>query len=195
MCLCGLPYANRAAILVADRQAMQLYISGLHSGLNPLPGVGICRSVRSAYPEAEIIGVDYSADSSGLHWPEFNRVIVPGSFDSMDFDQYADWILKRLDEGAYWISGLDLEIALLQNSLKGHPNFLGPSTACLEQIAKPAAHAGSKLGFNIPNSIPLSASDGNYVFDIGSAMCCGPLAATSESSAAGAPERCAVSYM
>jgi len=31
---------------------MQIYISGLYSGTNPQPGIGLARSLRAAYPEA-----------------------------------------------------------------------------------------------------------------------------------------------
>jgi hypothetical protein len=33
---------------------MKIYISGLYSGTNPQPGVGIARSLRMAYPEATL---------------------------------------------------------------------------------------------------------------------------------------------
>jgi diaminopimelate decarboxylase len=38
---------------------MKIYISGLYSGTNPQPGVGIARSIRTAYPKAKLIGVEY----------------------------------------------------------------------------------------------------------------------------------------
>ena len=37
---------------------MKIYISGLYCGTNPQPGVGIARSIRAAYPDATIVGVE-----------------------------------------------------------------------------------------------------------------------------------------
>ena len=35
-----------------------IYVSGLYSGTNPQPGVGIARSLRQGYPGAKLIGVE-----------------------------------------------------------------------------------------------------------------------------------------
>src|SRR3712207_8231713 len=40
------------------------------------PGVGLARSLRAAYPEATLIGVEYSNRSSGLHWSDFDELLL-----------------------------------------------------------------------------------------------------------------------
>jgi hypothetical protein len=52
---------------------MKIYVSGLYSGGNPQPGVGIARSLREGYPDAILVGVEYSNRSSGIHWPGSGR--------------------------------------------------------------------------------------------------------------------------
>ena len=39
---------------------LTIYVSGLYSGSNPQPGVGIARSLRQGYPDAEIVGDEYT---------------------------------------------------------------------------------------------------------------------------------------
>ncbi len=39
-------------------EVMKIYISGLYSGTNPQPGIGIARSLRAAYPGATLVGVE-----------------------------------------------------------------------------------------------------------------------------------------
>ena len=63
---------------------MRIYISGLYSGTNPQPGVGIARSLRAAYPQAELIGVEYSNRCSGIHWQDFNEIWLQRPWDELN---------------------------------------------------------------------------------------------------------------
>jgi len=56
----------------------KIVISGMHSGTNPSPGLGIARSLRLAGITRQIVGLDYSPESSGLHAPVLDsRVVLP----------------------------------------------------------------------------------------------------------------------
>ena len=136
---------------------MAVLVSGLHSGPNPSPGVGTARSLRAAFPDLELVGVDYSLSSSGLHWPELDDVWVAPSWSDLDLSAYADEIAGRLGNDSIWLSGLDLETIWLSSQGIGSGQVLVPSVAALRSIKKPAAAVAEALGLASPPSLPLSA--------------------------------------
>jgi hypothetical protein len=71
---------------------MRIFISGLYSGTNPQPGVGIARSLRAAYPTATLFGVEYSNRCSGIHWQDFDHIWLQPPWEHIDFNVYADRI-------------------------------------------------------------------------------------------------------
>jgi diaminopimelate decarboxylase len=124
---------------------MKIYISGLYSGTNPQPGIGIARSVRLGYPDAEIIGVEYSNRCSGIHWKDFDQISLQRPWEEINLDVHAREIEKVLDAGGLWISSIDLEIMWLGEVFpNGHPNLLTPPRSAFDLVAKPAipAHEG-----------------------------------------------------
>jgi diaminopimelate decarboxylase len=124
---------------------MKIYISGLYSGTNPQPGVGIARSLRQAYPQADLIGVEYSNRCSGIHWHDFNDIWLQRPWEEINLQVHGNEIRKVLDSGAVWISSIDLEIIWLAEIFPdGHPNLLVPPLAAISQVAKPGipAHEG-----------------------------------------------------
>jgi diaminopimelate decarboxylase len=130
---------------------MDIYISGLYSGTNPQPGIGIARSLREAYPEANLVGVEYSNRSSGIHWPDFDKIWLQRPWEELNLNAYAEDIKGILDAGALWISSVDLEIMWLASIFpEGHPNLLTPSASALRQISKPAVTAHQGLPVSIP---------------------------------------------
>ncbi|HVG04701.1 MAG TPA: hypothetical protein VM937_07130 [Burkholderiaceae bacterium] len=130
---------------------MQVYISGLYSGTNPQPGIGLARSLRAAYPDAKLIGVEYSSRSSGLHFSDFDDLLLHRPWDELDLDTYARTIKELLDAGAYWLSGVDLEIMWLASVFpEGHPNLLSPPRTAIRRMAKPAVEAHRGLPVKIP---------------------------------------------
>ena len=136
---------------------MAVLLSGLHSGPNPSPGVGTARSLRAAYPDLELVGVDYSLGSSGLHWPEFDDVWVAPSWSELDLTAFADEIAARVADGSIWLSGLDLETIWLSSRGVSPREVLVPSVAALRSVKKPAAAAAKALGLHSPPTLPLSA--------------------------------------
>ncbi|HVG35285.1 MAG TPA: ATP-grasp domain-containing protein [Pyrinomonadaceae bacterium] len=139
---------------------MRIYISGLYSGTNPQPGLGISRSLRQAYANATLIGVEYSNRCSGIHWPDFDELWLQRSWEELNLETYAAQIKEVLDSGAVWISGVDLEIMWLASVFPdGHKNLLTAPSTAIKKIAKPAVEAHKGLPVRIPVFISTERSD------------------------------------
>ena len=139
---------------------MKIYISGLYSGTNPQPGVGVARSLRAGYPDATLIGAEYSNRCSGIHWSELDDIWLQRPWEEMDLDAYGIQVKNLLEDGALWISGVDLEIMWLASIFPdGHPNLLTPPAPALEKIRKPAVTAHRGLPVQIPEFISTEKSD------------------------------------
>ncbi|MDM7923339.1 MAG: hypothetical protein QUS14_13665 [Pyrinomonadaceae bacterium] len=130
---------------------LTIFISGLYSGPNPQPGVGIARSLRQGFPDAKLVGVEYSNRCSGIHWIDLDDVWLQRPWSELDLDLHACDIKQRLDDGAVWISSIDLEIVWLADVFPdGHPNLLVPSRGSLSMVRKPAITAHKGLPVKIP---------------------------------------------
>ena len=139
---------------------MKIYISGLYSGTNPQPGVGIARSLRTAYPDATLVGVEYSNRCSGIHWQDFDDIWLQRPWNELNLDAHAREIKRVLDAGAFFISANDLEIMWLASIFpEGHPNLLTPPAEGLNKVAKPAIPAHEKLPVKIPPFVTTEISD------------------------------------
>ncbi|HEX8772846.1 MAG TPA: ATP-grasp domain-containing protein [Pyrinomonadaceae bacterium] len=139
---------------------MKIYISGLYSGTNPQPGVGIARSLRAAYPNATLIGVEYSNRCSGIHWPDIDELWLQRPWEEINMESYATEIKEALDSGALWISGFDLELMWLATVFPdGHKNLLTPQAAALRQMGKPAIEGHKGLPVRIPTFISTEHSN------------------------------------
>ena len=139
---------------------MKIYISGLYSGTNPQPGIGIARSLRAAYPNAELIGMEYSNRCSGIHWPDLDDVWLHRPWNELDLDRHAAAIKERLDAGALLIACNDLEVMWLAEVFPdGHPNLLTPPAEGLRQVSKPAVSAHEGLPVRIPTFVTTELSD------------------------------------
>jgi len=139
---------------------MRIYISGLYSGTNPQPGVGLARSLRAAYPHATLVGVEYSNRSSGIHWPDLDELWLQRPWEELDLDEYAAQVRRVLDSGALWLSGIDLEIMWLASVFpESHRNLLAPPHKALRKIAKPEVEAHKGLPVRIPTYISTEHSD------------------------------------
>jgi diaminopimelate decarboxylase len=139
---------------------MRIYVSGLYSGGNPQPGVGIVRSLRLGFPDATLVGVEYTNRVSGIHWQELDDLWIQRPWDELELDLYAERVRELLDGGALWISGSDLEAMWLASSFPGgHPNLLAPPADALKPIAKPAVEAHHGLPVKIPTFVSSDLSD------------------------------------
>ncbi|MBT9141918.1 MAG: Diaminopimelate decarboxylase [Syntrophomonadaceae bacterium] len=138
---------------------MRVYISGVHSGPNPSPGLGLARSLRAAYPDMHLVAVDYSIRSSGLHDPHFDDIWLQCPWDQLNLELYSKQIQEVLDSGALWLSGLDLEILWLAHVLGEHPNLLIPPASALSMTAKPEIPAHTWLPMKIPAHISVTSPE------------------------------------
>lgn len=139
---------------------MKIYISGLYSGTNPQPGVGITRSLRQAYPQAELIGVEYSNRCSGIHWQDFDDIWLQRPWDEINLTVHGNEIRKVLDSGALWISSIDLEIMWLAEVFPdGHPNLLAPPMQAFALVSKPAIPGHEGLPVKIAPYVGTEISD------------------------------------
>ena len=139
---------------------MKIYISGLYSGTSPQPGIGLARSLRIAYPDATLIGVEYSPRSSGIHWPGFDELWLQRPWEELDLESYGEVVRELLEEGALWISGTDLEALWLASVFpEGHANLLSPPAAALQRTAKPGVEAHIGLPLRIPTFLSTDHSD------------------------------------
>ena len=139
---------------------MKIYISGLYSGTNPQPGIGIARSLRAAYPDATLVGVEYSNRCSGIHWQDFDDIWLQRPWDELNLDSHAREIERVLDSGALWISSIDLEILWFADVFpNGHSNLLTPPAEALKQVAKPEISAAKSLPVKIPPFVSTEISD------------------------------------
>ncbi|MFL6468458.1 MAG: hypothetical protein ACJ72Z_10925 [Pyrinomonadaceae bacterium] len=137
-----------------------IYVSGLYSGTNPQPGVGVARSLRLGFPGARLVGVEYSNRCSGIHWNDFDEIWLQRPWTELDLDMHAREIETRLDDGAVWISSIDLEIAWLGEIFpNGHPRLLTPCTTAQERVSKPAISGHEGLPVQIPEFVSTELSD------------------------------------
>ncbi len=139
---------------------MKIYISGLYSGTNPQPGIGIARSLRQAYPQARLVGVEYSNRCSGIHWHDFDEIWLQRPWEELNLKSHGKEIEKILEAGGLWISANDLEVIWLASVFPdGHANLLTPSSDALSQVSKPAITAHKLLPVGIPVYVTNELSD------------------------------------
>lgn len=139
---------------------MNIYISGLYSGTNPQPGLGMVRSLRQAFPSAQIIGLEYSNRCSGIHWHELDEIRLQRPWHELNLELHAATMQQLLDEGHYYISGNDLEILWLSTAFpQGHPCLLTPPADALRLVRKPAVAAFQELPVQIPPYISTRLPD------------------------------------
>ncbi|MDP9349123.1 MAG: hypothetical protein M3P24_08285, partial [Gemmatimonadota bacterium] len=135
------------------------YLSGVHSGPNPSPGLSIARSLRDAFPHARLVAVDYSVESSGLHSDVFDDVWVQRPWKEMRLPVYQAAVQEVLDGGAFWFPGQDLEVQWLTESLRDRSRAFVPSVEALRRVAKPDIQAARNLPFCIPDFVSVDRSD------------------------------------
>ena len=135
------------------------YVSGVHSGPNPSPGLGVARSLRDAFPHARLVAVDYSVESSGLHADVFDDVWVQRPWKEMRLPVYQAAIQEVLDGGAFWFPGQDLEVEWLARSLSDPSRAFIPPLESLHRVAKPGIEAARALPFIVPDFVAVDRSD------------------------------------
>lgn len=137
---------------------LRIFISGVHSGPNPSPGVGTARCLRAVFPNACLVAVDYSARSGGLLWNDFTECIVRPPWHAIDPAEHVAFVAGVLASGAIWLSGLDLELRLLARHFRNRSNLPCPSLAALKIASKPPGGIGKRLGLTLPPFFSVGSS-------------------------------------
>jgi hypothetical protein len=137
---------------------MHIYISGVHGGINPSPGIGVARSRRAAYPHARLAAVDYSPQSSGLFWTDFDECVIRPPWHAIDLKAHVAYVESRLSRGAIWISGLDLEIQLLASRIRTRSRLPLPPPSAIKMAGKPPFDLAAPLRLSIPPALPVGSS-------------------------------------
>lgn len=128
-------------------------LSGMHSGTNPSPGLGIARSLRMAKVPHRLIGLDYSPDSSGLHSSILDdRVLMP-TWDEIEIDTWARQLEELVSPFNEFVSSLDLEVRLIAKLVHDPGRFLSPDNAALVQVLKPPRAVADALGLRTAASL------------------------------------------
>jgi diaminopimelate decarboxylase len=112
------------------------------------------------YPHATLIGVEYSNRCSGIHWHDFDDIWLQRPWEELNLKSHAKDIVRVLDNGALWISSIDLEIMWLASIMPdGHPNLLTPPDRALREVSKPYIQAHRGLPLEIPTFVTTDLSD------------------------------------
>lgn len=122
-----------------------ILVSGLHSGPNPSPGLGVIRSL-AAVGITELHALDYSADSSGLYSDLVTSTTVFPAWPELDPDSWTrevDQLTERLGVTAY-IPCLDLEVRMLA----GRPHGPGLTPPDVGAVTKPPVRLAAELGLS-----------------------------------------------
>ncbi|GAB1340386.1 hypothetical protein ACE1SV_69760 [Streptomyces sp. E-15] len=126
-------------------------VSGMHSGPNPSPGLGIARSLKLADPGVRVIGLDYSTASSGLHTTLLDDVLLLPGWDEMDTETWTEQMADLVAApDSFLVPTLDLEVRVLAEYLGVHERVLAPNKRALDTVAKPPVAVADALGLRLP---------------------------------------------
>ncbi len=128
-----------------------LYCSGVAGGFVLSPGLAVARSLREAFADLRIVGVADTPHSGSLHDPAFDEVWVREP--AHDEAAHTAAILERLDAGAWWICGSELQARRLARAAGSHERLLSPSTDALSRFDAPAGDLARRLGVGCPPAI------------------------------------------
>lgn len=127
-------------------------VSGMHSEMNPSPGVGISRSLHAAWPDLIVFGLDYSTRSTGLNLPELAGAFVMPPLGSVDLETAGNTLVELAEQhDAVFISGLDLESRILASV--NPERMVVPPVEAFDLIRKDSLeHLADALGVQAPKT-------------------------------------------
>lgn len=130
---------------------VRIFLSGIHSDPDPSAGIGVARSIRLVFPNASLVGVDYSPLSTGIHSGLFDDIWIHRPWNELDLVQHAEHIARLVeDQHTYWLSNLDVEVQWISQAIARHRRLLVPTGSAAIQSRKPAADAARRLGMKVP---------------------------------------------
>lgn len=128
-------------------------VSGMHSGPNPSPGLGIARSLKLVDADMRVVGLDYSAASSGLHASVLDEVVLLPGWDEIHLETWAEQVAELIAApDTFLIPTLDLEARLLAQYFGVHERILAPNKRVLDTVTKPPESVAEALGVRLPES-------------------------------------------
>ncbi|MFH8717652.1 hypothetical protein [Streptomyces zaomyceticus] len=128
-------------------------VSGMHSGPNPSPGLGIARSLKLADADVRVVGLDYSAASSGLHTSVLDEVVLLPGWDEIHLETWADQVAELIAApDTFLIPTFDLEVRLLAQYFGVYERILAPNKRVLDTVTKPPESVAEALGVRLPES-------------------------------------------
>ncbi len=133
-----------------------VYCSGLDAGLSPSAGLGVARSLREAFADLHIVGVGDTTRCPGVHDPVFDEVWIQPAGDA---DVRAAAVLRRLGDGAAWISGSEREARRLADVAGGNDGLLSPASTSIACIDAPRDDLCRRLGMLCPAAISAQEED------------------------------------
>lgn len=137
---------------------LEIHVSGVHSGPDPSPGIGIAKSIRQAFPDAKILAIDYSRRSSGLNHQVFDGARVYPAWEQLDLSLLSEDVTREILRGEVKrISGLDAEIDWLSSLDLPSRDLLIPSAKALKGVIKPEISVAADLGMRVPEWLPATA--------------------------------------
>ncbi|MGH9346516.1 MAG: hypothetical protein ACRD26_04540 [Vicinamibacterales bacterium] len=126
---------------------MRVFISGVDSSPNPDAGIGIARSIRSAFDACALIAVAGDSRSGGLHWTDFDDYLVIGDANALAA------LCRSLGPDDLFLSSVDAEVYALAAASAAWPRVLLPPRECVAQTVKPARALAAQLGFSVPPTL------------------------------------------
>jgi diaminopimelate decarboxylase len=139
--------------------AMEICITGLENDTRSASGFGLARAIRSAYPNARLVGISYKGQGKQIQWPDFDEQWDAGPWDTIDFTEHRRTIVEILARGAWWISGLPHETRWLAQMLPGHERVLIPPLQAVEPADSSTLRGDTLPGVRVPASISTTEPD------------------------------------
>lgn len=143
--------------------SLTVAVSGIHAGENPMPGYGVCRSLRRAFPEIELIGLVYDVLESGIYaedgpdavyeipYPSAGSEALLARFDYISSRHHIDMLIPTLD--AELLPLLNLQGEFLKRGIQ----MLLPELASFHARQKTALpELAKRCKFHTPRSLPVT---------------------------------------
>ncbi len=137
-------------------KSQTVQISGMQGGASPSPGMGVAQSLREGFPDLNLIGIDYSTRSLGIHVRELDEVRILPSWKYVNEELWVSDIATQ-DENTLWLPTLDLELRYAAPFELSPEKYLGPNIAALNLCAKPGVILSKNMPFNIPSFVKIAA--------------------------------------
>lgn len=129
---------------------LRILVLGVDSTPDPYAGIGVARSLRQAFPDAELVALDHTPASSGLYWTDFD------SHKILTSNQALAGVCSAMCASDYLIACADDDIRWLARSARGR-HVLTPDRTCLRRLRKPSRSIARLLQAGVPSSLVIPA--------------------------------------